>query len=182
MATTDWRGRRPVTQDDYDQVRQLHAEHLPRNEIARRLDRSPHTISRIAKELGLSWDRANAPGLQMATQARQADGRARRTALALALLDDAEKLRAQLFAPTVAYNFGGKDNTYNEHALTEPGFRDKRDLMHAIGIAIDRAVRLDEYDSGASLTGVVSLLDTLGKGLRERYGDGADEHPTDLAD
>jgi AraC-like DNA-binding protein len=152
-------GHRPVTDHDRDQVRALHAQHLSRNQIARQLGRSTHTVTKLARELGLSFDRANNPGLQEATAARMADGRARRTQLALQLLEDAERLRQQLFTPTMAYNFGGKDNTYNEHQLNQPSFRDQQYLMHAIGIAVDRAVRLDAYDKiDESLSGVDAWL------------------------
>lgn len=169
-----WDGRRRVTADDYEQVKALHAQHLSRNEIARRLNRSPHTITKIAKELGLSFARGDSPGLREATEARRADARARRAALAIKLLDDAERMRQQLFAPLLVYNFGGKDNTFNQHEIPEPGPRDKRDLMQAISLAIERSVRLDEYDSGANLGNVVSLLESLGRGLAAKYGDDAE--------
>lgn len=164
--------RRPITQADFDAVARLHAEGKSRNQIVRELRRSCHTVSRIAAELGLSFDRGNDPNLRKATEARKADARAKRAALANALLDDAERLRQQLFAPTITFNIGGKDNTYTEHPIPEPTFRDKRDIMHAVGIAVDRAVRLDEYDSGAGLGQVVSLLETIGQGLVAKHGTG----------
>jgi hypothetical protein len=169
--------RRPVTDHDRDQVRALHAQGLSRNEIARQIQRSGKTVSRLASEQGLTFERGEE--IRAATEARKVDARARRAALALALLDDAERMRRQLFAPHLAFNFGGKDNTYEEHPLPEPPPRDKRDLMQAIGTAIDRSVKLDEYDSGANLGQVVSLLETIGRGLTGKYGTGDDEHPVE---
>jgi hypothetical protein len=136
--------RRPVTDEDRDQVRALHAQGLSRNEIARRIQRSGRTVTRLAGELGLTFERGEM--VAAATAAKVADGKARRAALALALLDDAERLRSQLFAPALVYAFGGKDNTFEQANIPEPSFRDKRDLMNALGIAIDRSVKLDAYD------------------------------------
>lgn len=155
-------GRRPITQDDYDQVQALHAQGLGRNAIAKQLGRSGHTISRIAAELGLDFDRRNHPQLEVATAARVVDGRARRAALAEALLADAERMRQQLFASTVVYNFGGKDNSFNERTMPEPDFRAKRDLMQAIGAAIDRALKIDAYDKiDATMSAVDAWLEAM---------------------
>ncbi|MFF5228439.1 helix-turn-helix domain-containing protein [Dactylosporangium sp. NPDC000521] len=169
--------RRPVTDEDRERVVELHAQGLSRNEIARQIGRSGKTVSNIAQKAGLTFERG--PEVAAATEARKVDAKARRAALALALLDDVDRFRAQLFAPVIAFNFGGKDNTYEEREIPEPTPRDKRDLMNAIGIAIDRSVKLDEYDSGASLGQVVSLLETLGRGLTAKYGTGDDEHPVE---
>ncbi|MGI5178662.1 helix-turn-helix domain-containing protein [Dactylosporangium sp. CA-152071] len=169
--------RRPVTDHDRDQVRALHAQGLSRNEIARQIGRSGKTVSNIAKAAGLTFERG--PEVAAATEARKVDAKARRAALALALLDDAERLRKQLFAPCTVYSFGGRDNTFEQALIEEPSFRDKRDLMQAVSTAIDRSVKLDEYDSGANLGQVVSLLETIGRGLTGKYGTGDDEHPID---
>lgn len=166
---------RPVTDQDYEDVRRLHAAGLSRNAICKETGRSGRVVSRIAAELGLSFERSEAT--RAATEAKKTDARTRRAALALALLDDAERLRRQLFSPMVAFNFGGKDNTYEEHQIPEPTPRDKRDLMQAIGTAIDRSVRLDEYDAGTGLPQALSLLERIATGLTGRHGTGDDEHP-----
>lgn len=137
---------RPVTDEDRQQVRELHGQGVGRNQIAKRINRSPVTVTKLAAEMGLDFDRSQHPQLVAATAARVADGRARRAALAERLLDDAERLRQQLFAACTVYNFGGKDNTFEQALIDQPSFRDKRDLMNAIGLAIDRAVKLDAYD------------------------------------
>lgn len=135
---------RPVTDADREAVKTLHARGLARNAIARELQRSPETISKLARQMGLTFVRA--PEVAAATEARKIDSRARRAAIAQGLLEDVERLRAQLFAPARVHNFGGKDNSYNEHMLEQPPFRDQYYLMGAIGNALDRAVRLDAYD------------------------------------
>ncbi|NUT31540.1 MAG: helix-turn-helix domain-containing protein [Hamadaea sp.] len=135
---------RPVTQADHDAVKELHAQGFGRNEIARRIDRGERTVSRIAEKLGLSFVRSEQT--KAATEAKKVDAKARRAALAIALLEDAERLRKQLWEPATVFNFGGKENTYEERELPEPTFSDKRNIMQAIGTAVDRAVKLDEYD------------------------------------
>ncbi len=147
----------PVTDTDRDQVRDLHAEGLSRNEIARRINRSGRTVSRIADELGLQFERGEQD--REATEARKVDAKARRAALAVALLDDAERLRAALWAETKVYNFGGRDNTFAEQTLDEPPHGDKLKLMQAAGIAVTKAVELDRYDrTDGVLNGVDAWL------------------------
>ncbi|MET0492905.1 MAG: helix-turn-helix domain-containing protein [Actinoplanes sp.] len=172
-------GHLPVTDEDRRQVAELHARGKSRNFIAATLGRSGRTVSRIAADLGLTFERSRTAA---ATVAKQADAKSRRAALALALLDDAERLRGQLFAACTVFNFGGKDNTFEQALINEPTFADKRNIMQAIGVAVDRAVKLDEYDAGTGLGEVVGLLDRLGKGLAAKYGAGDDEHPVDPDD
>ncbi|NUH35274.1 response regulator transcription factor [Streptomyces samsunensis] len=130
---------RPVTETDEQEVRQLHAEGLSRNEIARRMNRSGRTISVIAQDLGLSFDRT---ATEEATRARQADLAERRTILAEALIEDAMRLTERMWQPSVVFNIGGKENTYTEQSVDEPPADAKRQLMAAAGAAIDRSLKL----------------------------------------
>lgn len=145
-----------ITEADYDRVRDLHANGLGRNAIAEQMGRSGRTVSRIAAELGLTFDRERT---KAATAAKVIDAKARRAALALALLDDAALLRAQLWSPAKAFNFGGKENTYNEVTLDEPTFADKRNIAQAVSVLLDRSIKLDAYDKGdGSTSGVDAWL------------------------
>lgn len=139
----------PVGPEDDDNVRRLHAEGKSRNDIARLTGRSGRTVSRIAERLSLSFERGEM--VRVATEARKTDAKARRAAIAQALLEDAEKLRLQLWKPALVYNFGGRDNTYEERTLDQPTFSDQRNIMQAIGVALDRAVKLDAYDKAEGL-------------------------------
>lgn len=148
---------RPVGDQDRDQVQALHAQGLSRNDIARKMGRSGRTVSRIADALGLTFERGEKT--RAATEARKADAKVRRAALALALLEDAERLRQAMWAETRVFNFGGRDNTFAEQTLTEPPHADKLRLMQAAGVAIDKAVNLDKYDRvDDSLNGVDAWL------------------------
>lgn len=124
---------------------------------AREFGRGIATIVRIAKAEGIPGDRS---ATKPATEARVEDVRAKLSALALALVGDAERLRGQLFAPMVAFAFGGKDNDYNEHEIPEPTARDKQALMTSIGIAIDKARQITATDApgGEEAKGLVRDL------------------------
>lgn len=133
----------PVTDADHQRVRELHAQGKSRNAIAEEIGRSGRTVSRIAKELGLTFDRERT---RAATEAKKDDARAKRAALALALLDDAQRLRRQLWKPAHYVDHGGKEFDRVDWTLPEPTFADKQKIMQSVGIAVDKAVRLDEYD------------------------------------
>ncbi|MFB7399774.1 helix-turn-helix domain-containing protein [Streptomyces rubiginosohelvolus] len=135
----------PVTDQERETVRQLHAEGLGRNAIAKQLKRSGRTISEIAGELGLSF--ARAAEVRAATEVRQADLAALRAQLALDLTQDAMKLRAQMWEQTTVYSFGGKENSYNDHTFDEAPAAEKRALMGTAGMAIDRSLKLSPPES-----------------------------------
>jgi hypothetical protein len=176
--------RREITQDDYAELRRLHAQGNGRNEIGRRLDRSGSTISLMATELGLTFARAEATAV--ATETRRQDLAARRMLLAEQLTDDAERLREQLWEPATVYSFGGSQNTYEEHLLDEPPPADKRALMGALGMAVDRSLKLEPIRDDSGAEAAKSMVGQLLAGLAEVYreqqseeggGEGAGDAP-----
>lgn len=149
-----------LTEAENKMIRKLHAAGKGRNDIAKELGRSGQTISRAAERLGITFERG--PEVAAATAAKVADAKARRAQLQLDLLDDAERLRQQLFAKTTAFNFGGRDNTYNETELNEPTFGDKRNIVQAVSAAISTSIRIDEHDKeDTSLSGLDAWLANL---------------------
>ncbi len=153
----------PITDAERDQVRKLHAQDYGRNKISELTGIHARRVSAIAKDLGLTFRRG--PRVAAATEARKADAASRRAALALALLDDAERLRKQLWEPATIHNFGGRDNTYNSHQLDEPLFGDKLKISQATGVLIDRSLRLTDYDAERGAGEVRSMLGELGRAL-----------------
>ncbi|MFJ3021474.1 helix-turn-helix domain-containing protein [Streptomyces tendae] len=129
----------PVTPEELQQIRDLHAEGKGRNDIARALGRSPRTISLHAADLGLTFDRTLTAE---ATKARVADLAERRAILAEALQADAERLTEQLWQPSKVFRIGGSANTYTEKQLDEPPADAKKDLMASAGIAIEKSLKL----------------------------------------
>lgn len=155
---------RPVTDEDRRRVAELHSLGHSRNEIARRMGRSGRTVSRLADDLGLDFERGERT--RAATEAKKVDAAARRAQLALDLLSDAARLRQQLWQPTIVYSFGGRDNTYEEHTLPEPPHADKLRLVQAVSIAADRSLKLDEYDRSRGADDDKSMLLDLRDALR----------------
>lgn len=153
----------PVTDEDRQRVRELHARNLGRNAIAREMGRAQRTISVIAADLNLTFDRTRT---EEATRARMADLAEKRTILAEALTDDALRLTEQMWAPAIVYNFGGKDNTYEERPVPEPPAGDKRALMTAAGVALDRSLRLVPVVDDAGTDAARSMLGSLAEGIR----------------
>jgi hypothetical protein len=147
------------TDDDTLRLRELHAQGMSRNDIAREMDRSGSTISRHAAAAGLSFERG--PEVEAATAAKIADAKARRAQMMLDLLDDADKLRLQLFAATTIHSFGGKDHTYNSKHVDQPLFKDQRDIMGAVSLALNASMRLDHHDTDGGAEGARSMVSQL---------------------
>ncbi|WP_214317262.1 helix-turn-helix domain-containing protein [Nonomuraea sediminis] len=152
----------PLTDDERQQIRDLHAAGHGCNQIARELGRDRSTISRAAADMSLSFDRKQT---RQATQARVDDARARRSKLALDLLGDAERLRKQLWEPCTIHSFGGRENVYSSELVNEPPFRDKRDILASVGLAVDKSMRLLDYDANSGASEARSMLSAIAEAL-----------------
>lgn len=155
----------PLTPAERARILELHGQGLSRNAIAREVGRSPGTITTVVHDAGLGFERA--PEVAHATVAKQLDNRAKRAMLEELLLDDALALREQLWRPALVYNFGGKDNTYEQHMLDRPDFAGQAAIMRTVGVAIDKAVRLADVDKATTGAGEAkgilgNLADALG--------------------
>lgn len=162
---------RPITDDDRRCVRELHAQDKSRNEIARALGRSPSTVSKIAGQFDppLSFDRA--PQVEAATRARTADLAARRTALAVDLQGDAERMRAQLWERALHGEFAGKEGDWHQVTLDRPRFVDQRQIIAAVQTAIGTSLRLAPAEGGEGVEQVRSMLGVLGEALTQAAND-----------
>lgn len=170
------RDKRPVDEDDYRRVRELHALGMGRNAIAREIDRAQRTVSVIAAELGLTFDTAMT---EDATRARVAQLAALRADTALDLHLDALKLTQSMWEPATVFNFGGKDNTFASRKVAEPPAADKKSLMTAAGIALEKSLKLvpPADDSGAE--DARSMLGQLMVGLKAAYDQAVSEEAAD---
>jgi hypothetical protein len=161
-------GKPPVdwTPEMEAQLRQFNGEGVGRNESARRIGVSVTAVYRQSQKLGLHWDRTRT---SKAVAAIQEDTKARRADLMAGLMDDAERMRVQLFEPYTAYAFGGRDGKFNSEELPEMPPAEKRALMSAIGTAVDKSLRLAEFDSENNLDKAKAVLGGLGKALAEAF-------------
>lgn len=178
---------RPITDEDRAAVRRLHAQGKSRNDIARAIGRSPSTVSKIAKQFDppLTFDRGHE--VEAATIARKADLAARRAEMAERLHDAAERELGKLTAPTLYFEWGGKDHRYAEKWQDEPTPADRRAIMGVISTALDRSLRLvpPKDDGAAEARSVIGdLIAGLTRDYEQRHGGPPPEHeePEDAAD
>jgi hypothetical protein len=79
-----------------------------------------------------------------ATEAKQADAASRRAGLIHRFMDEADKLLTELHRPHTVIGFSGGHAL--EVPLDEPPPGDKRSLMTAAAIAIDKSLALERHD------------------------------------
>ncbi|OAR22377.1 hypothetical protein A8W25_22245 [Streptomyces sp. ERV7] len=164
---------RPIDDRDREQVRKLHATGKARNEIARAINRSPSTVSKIAAAFDppLTFDRA--AEVAVATQVRRADLAARRADLAITLHDVAERELGRLTEPHLYFEWGGKDHTYAEKWQDEPTPADRRTMMATAGAALDRSLKLapPRDEAGERSRSVIGrIMEGLAQNYAERHG------------
>lgn len=159
-------------------ILELHAEGWARNAIAREVGRSPGSVSTVVHDAGGSFERVGE--VAEAITAKVMDNKAKRARLEELLLDDALALREQLWQPALVYNFGGKDNTYEEHQLDRPDFAGQAAIMRTVGVAIDKAVRLADVDKATTgASEAKGILGALAESLQVAYAQLPDETPDD---
>jgi hypothetical protein len=121
-----------------------------RNQIARDRGVSMSTVTKIAGKSGHgdAFDRTRTAA---ATRAVVIDSRARREQLRNDLLDDAQRLRERAWSSHEAYI--STPQGAERVVLELPPLQDTRAAFNAIGICIDKSLRLEQFDtddSGAS--------------------------------
>ncbi|MEV4837774.1 winged helix-turn-helix domain-containing protein [Nonomuraea sp. NPDC049486] len=130
-------------------------------QIARDHGVAQSTVSKLAKDAGITnaFDRSKTKN---ATEAARADNAALRASTSRRFLEKANQLLDQMDQPHVAFNFGGKDNTYNEKQLDRPPVSDLRNLMTAAAVAVDKHLVIEKHDnSGESHAAVDQWLEEM---------------------
>lgn len=153
---------RPWTDADNDTLRDLHGKGLTLTAVAREMGRGKQSVSHYAGKMGLDWDRTRTAA---AAQARHVDAKARRAALQLALLEDAERLRRELWQPVQYVDHGGKEFIEVRWTMPTPSYQDRLRIMQTVGTAIDRSLKLADHDS----TGADAVRSLLG-GIAAQLG------------
>ena len=144
------------TDADTAELKALHGKGQSLHSIAKEMGRSKDTISRYAAKAGLSWDRTRTAN---AAAAKAIDAKDRRAALQIGLLEDAARLREQLWAETAyATAVGGQEPQVMRWKMARPIPADQLKIMQAVGAAIDRSLKLADHDAGAGAEAVLSLL------------------------
>lgn len=136
----------PVTDEECAQIAALLKEGKSYAAITEATGRGRSTISRIAKEIGHVAGQSNAA---RAREARSAYSAERRAAIAAKATEEAELLLAQLHEPHKVYNFGGRDNTYNEEMHDEPPVDAKRAMVQSFRELMRTVLDIDRHDNKA---------------------------------
>jgi hypothetical protein len=148
---------RPVNTSHDEDVKRLHAQGFGRNDIVRELGVPAGTVSTIAKRHGLKFDGSQ---VLMATEVRRREAAERRATMSISFLDDVERLRERLFGPITYIQYGGKEFERRADRMSQPMPADQAAIARSIGMLIDRAIKIDEYDrTGTTLDDAHNFLD-----------------------
>lgn len=142
------------------QLKKLHAGGLSASAIARELGVSKSSVSKWAKQDGLTFDRTQTA---QAVAAHTIDLAAGRQRLAEKMLHRAEQLLDSLDGSYLVYSFGGRDNTYSEHTLDKPPVEVIRNAVTTAGITFDKLTRIVERDP--DISGAQSVVASLEAGI-----------------
>jgi hypothetical protein len=157
----------PLTRQERQQITDLHAQGWSLSRIAAHLERSKSTVGKAAKAAGLQWTSTRTA---LATEAKVQSNREKRATLEGRFLDEAGLLLDQLHKPHTVFNFGGKDNTYEERELPEPDVGAKRSLIQAATTAVGQAIKLAEVDRATTGAGEArGILGAFAAGLQQAY-------------
>ncbi|GAA4871747.1 helix-turn-helix domain-containing protein [Saccharopolyspora cebuensis] len=152
---------RPLTANERDRIREMHATGATRNTIATALGRSPSTVSTAARAMDLSFDRT---ATAAATQARTRDYAARRAALLGRMYGRSEHIVDRLDAPTykhTATTVNGIETAELDHVPAEA----ERHLSGALSGYLTAAAKLEAIDAGNKSEGAQSMLGNLAEAL-----------------
>jgi hypothetical protein len=158
----------PITDEDRAEIIRLHGEGKGRNEIARITGRAQRTVSVICAEEGLVFDVSMT---EDATRHRVAQLAALRADTAVDLHLDALRLTQSMWEPATIYNFGGKDNSFNFENVDEPPAIDKKNLMAAAGIALEKSMRLVPPAAETGEDDARSMLGKMMSGLQQVWNE-----------
>lgn len=168
--------RRPVNAETRARAVALMEQGKTRNAIARELEISGGTVSRIAEDVGHKFDRYQT---EVALAAITIDLAKDRGVLAKMMLAEAMRSLEDMHNPAVMVQFENGHLTeefnedgilmrrthtpgvFREHVLDEPTFSDKRNLMTIAGIAVTKVAELTRQTDAAGSTEAVSFVDGL---------------------
>lgn len=134
------------------------------NQIAKEVGHSSDTVSRIARAQGHTWpEGAGNTKLARAHEMRRAYSAEWRADFAARLSAECEDMLQSMHGPYLVFNFGGKENTYEEHTLSEPPTEAKERLVKSIRLGMQTVMDIARHDSdgGMGLPAVDEWLATV---------------------
>lgn len=151
-----------ITDEQRAAVLALHAEGLPRNEIARRTGVSAGSVTNICNENDRTFDRS---ATKDASAARTVDLAAARINLAQRLNTAANDMLDMIDQPFTVFNFGGKDNTFAQATLDSAPVEARRTIITSAAIVFDKVSKVVDGAEDASEASARSMLAELGEHL-----------------
>lgn len=156
---------KPLTDDERAEIIELIQSGKPCREIAKQAGRSADTVSRIAQSIGWTFGH---PNLARAREAQSAYSAERRALLAARATERAEEMLASMDGRYLVFNFGGKNNTYEEHELDEPPIEAKRAMAQTFRDLMRTVLDIDRHDNRAE-----EGLAAVDQWLRDMLGEAA---------
>lgn len=153
MAARTW------TPDEDTLIRDGYANGVPVRQLAKQLGCGIGTVSKRAATIGATTTARSQ--VAAAVEAKQLDAKAKRATLKANLLDDAARLRAQLWEPAEYVDHGGKEFVEVRWTMPTPVYTDQLKLMQATSTAIGSYERLEKLDADTGLTDAVGMLDKI---------------------
>ncbi|MFD7413520.1 helix-turn-helix domain-containing protein [Kitasatospora purpeofusca] len=160
-------GFEPVTDADYQRIRELHAQGLGRNEIMKATGRGASVVSRLAREMGLQFTRGGE--VATATAARQADNKARRGLAVQRLYDRVERIQDRLDEDDYRYQHVTHTGLVVTVTDEYPPAADEKHLASAVTGYLNAAARLEAIDAGDGADDARSMLGKIMTGLADVY-------------
>lgn len=139
-----------------------------RNEIARAFKRSAGTVTKIAGEFGLSFDRSKTKD---ATDALRADNENAFERAKLRLLEEFDKALDELHSPAKVHKW--HEGKFLEQEIPEPTFTDKRHIMFRANGAIQYALAIEHRTQGDDDTSEAAVQAWM-KSIREEAAERAE--------
>ncbi|WP_394253650.1 hypothetical protein [Arthrobacter pityocampae] len=157
-------------------VRACHAKGLGRNAIADELGVARGTITKVANELGLDFDRTKT---EVATKARSIDQRARRQDIIDRLYKRAETVLDRLEAETFDALVPSAPGVQSHEVLPFVPATEERGLAGAMGFYLSSAEKLEKVDADKGAADGVSMVSEMMAGLKKMYETAPEPEVTD---
>jgi transposase-like protein len=120
--------------------------------VARRFGISDTAVTKFCRAAGLldpPISQARRAAIRAATELNSELGKYRRSRQSLALLHDGDRLRRQLWAPTIVFAFGRNaegEHAFVQHEISQPDAKAQQATAIAMGICLQRALELARFD------------------------------------
>lgn len=147
--------------DKIEQIQALAKDGLTLSQIAKETGVSRVTCKKYAELVGVEFGANRNKGLEVAVANRVLDLKARRQELAIRMLDEVDQLLDSIHKPAKVYSFGGRDNTYAEETIDELPAADKKHVISAASLLMQKHIDYIKHDDDNGASEAVSLISRI---------------------